>query len=191
MGPGASCFGRSQPSRVATFVGSARSRGLSTGGQPVPRAGRGDLEVTVQGCVVFVPFRLDENVLDVIMPVAEHSAGKGGGVCFVSHVSVKPLKGFEGLEAVNPVGGRRRRGARQRTASESELSSRLSSLTGPRAAHRGRLPACSLPHDAGSSPDRPPGSPKQVGGRRRWVRDGGSPCGANPIPSSLPHAGRH
>lgn len=178
MGPGASCFGRSQPSRVATFVGSARSRGLSTGGQPVPGAGRGDLEVTVQGCVV--SFRLDENVLDVIMPVAEHSAGKGGGVCFVSHVSVKPLKGFEGLEAGNPVGGRRR-----------ELSSRLSSLTGPRAAHRGRLPACSLPHDAGSSPDCPPGSPKQLGGRRRWVRDGGSPCGANPIPSSLPHAGRH
>lgn len=65
---------------MATFVGSARSRGLSTGGQPVPGAGRGDLEVTVQGCVVFVPFRLDENVLDVIMPVAEHCWQGGRGM---------------------------------------------------------------------------------------------------------------
>lgn len=49
------------------------------GGQPVPRAGRGDVEVTVQGCGVFVSFRLDENVLNVTV-VAEPSAGTRNAV---------------------------------------------------------------------------------------------------------------
>lgn len=50
------------------------------GGQPVPRAGRrGDSEVTVQGCDVFVSFGLDGNVLNVVMVVAERVTLEGRG----------------------------------------------------------------------------------------------------------------
>lgn len=50
------------------------------GGQPVPKAGRrGDSEVTVQGCDVFVSFGLDGNVLNVVMVVAERVTLEGRG----------------------------------------------------------------------------------------------------------------